>query len=368
MLKPSVKRPHAPIATAVESIWIGSATYGIGKEVQDPTGVISSVLTLMNGQRSIEEVISKARSAHPDVSEASLRTIVDYFVNSGHIEDIGASTSLSADEEERYSRSREFFAWLDTKPRSSPWLIQELLKKAKVAVLGIGGVGSAVAVMLAASGIGEISIVDSDQIELSNLNRQILYSEADVGKSKVATAQQRLQDLNPHAMINAVEMRLSGTSDILKVVSGCDLFFRCADEPDDMPFWAAEASIESGIPWVNCSYNGPVVNVGAFVPGVTGCYMCMRLSERARLGSAGQMHLYTDAKAEFNAVIAPSAYLAGSWAGYEGIRILADMSPQTIGRMFHQNLVRYEHNYYINFEKWPMCVICGTGTDDVRHG
>ena len=72
---------------------------------------------------------------------------------------------------------------------------QEKLKKAKVFIAGAGGLGSLTATYLAAAGIGLIRVVDHDEVELSNLNRQVLYWDEDIGKKKVVSAQQRLERL-----------------------------------------------------------------------------------------------------------------------------------------------------------------------------
>lgn len=89
---------------------------------------------------------------------------------------------------------------------------QALLAKANVLVVGAGGLGSPALFYLVAAGIGHIGIVDCDQVSISNLQRQILYTEADLGKAKALAAKERLQALNRHTTITAYGQRLDETN------------------------------------------------------------------------------------------------------------------------------------------------------------
>ena len=91
---------------------------------------------------------------------------------------------------------------------------QEKLQQAKVLIIGLGGLGAAVLPYLAAAGIGEIGLVDADVIEVSNLQRQVIYKTAAVGKSKVAEAKKMALELNPNLKINAIEERVNAKNAI----------------------------------------------------------------------------------------------------------------------------------------------------------
>ena len=107
---------------------------------------------------------------------------------------------------------------------------QQRLKAARVLIVGAGGLGSPAALYLAAAGVGTLGIMDEDVVELSNLQRQVLHGTRDVGRAKVASAEARLRDLNPHIDIATLHGRLSSTNalDILRdydiVVDGTDNF------------------------------------------------------------------------------------------------------------------------------------------------
>src|ERR1700730_5732125 len=77
---------------------------------------------------------------------------------------------------------------------------QRRLKAARVLLVGAGGLGSPAALYLPAAGVGHLGIVDADEVELSNLQRQVLHGTRDVGRAKVASARERIRDLNPHVV------------------------------------------------------------------------------------------------------------------------------------------------------------------------
>jgi molybdopterin/thiamine biosynthesis adenylyltransferase len=85
---------------------------------------------------------------------------------------------------------------------------QERLKKAHIFIAGAGGLGSPVSLYLAVAGIGTITIVDMDEVDQSNLNRQILHSDRDIGRKKTASAKEKLQEINPDITVNAVDMKI----------------------------------------------------------------------------------------------------------------------------------------------------------------
>lgn len=107
---------------------------------------------------------------------------------------------------------------------------QRRLADASILIVGVGGLGSAVALYLTAAGVGRIGVIDHDRVSLSNLQRQVLYTEAEVGESKTACARLRLQALSSHTRIDAYDERLTeeNAERIIAgydmVVDGCDNF------------------------------------------------------------------------------------------------------------------------------------------------
>jgi len=105
---------------------------------------------------------------------------------------------------------------------------QQKLKDSSVIVIGAGGLGIPASVYLAAAGVGKIGIVDSDVVEKSNLHRQVMYSEDDVGRPKALVAQERLRQVNPHVTVTAHQLRLD-SSNALELLKRYEIVLDCTD-------------------------------------------------------------------------------------------------------------------------------------------
>ena len=105
---------------------------------------------------------------------------------------------------------------------------QRKLKKASVLIIGIGGLGSSVIQYLNAAGVGKIGIVDYDKVELSNLNRQLIYKNSDIGKSKVDVAKNYISELNSSTKIEIFEMRID-EKNLPNIIGDYDILADCTD-------------------------------------------------------------------------------------------------------------------------------------------
>ncbi len=105
---------------------------------------------------------------------------------------------------------------------------QQKLKGSSVLIVGAGGLGIPAAVYLAAAGVGRIGIVDGDTIERSNLHRQVIYSESDLGRPKALVAQERLLEVNPHVKVTPHQVHLD-SSNALEILKGHDVVIDCTD-------------------------------------------------------------------------------------------------------------------------------------------
>ena len=147
------------------------------------------------------------------------------------------------------------------------------LRAASVLVVGAGGLGSPLALYLAAAGVGRIGLVDFDSVDLSNLQRQILYGTSDVGRAKVAAAMERLEDVNPHVSLQSHEVRLSADN-ALELVSDYDVI---VDGTDNFPtrYLVNDACVLSGKPNVYGSIFRFEGQVSVFSAGRGPCYRCL---------------------------------------------------------------------------------------------
>jgi molybdopterin-synthase adenylyltransferase len=150
---------------------------------------------------------------------------------------------------------------------------QEKLKRSRVAIAGAGGLGSPIAVYLTAAGIGMIRVIDHDQVALSNLNRQILHWEEDVGRKKVDSARMKLRNLNSAVEIEAIAETIT-EGNVSQLVDGCDVI---VDAMDNLPtrYILNRCAIEKNIPFFHGAVNGFQGRIMTIIPGETACLRCM---------------------------------------------------------------------------------------------
>ncbi len=150
---------------------------------------------------------------------------------------------------------------------------QEKLKLAKVFISGAGGLGSPAALYLAAAGIGNIKIVDQDRVSLSNLNRQILHGEADVGRFKVDSAKDSMVRLNPEVNIETAPQTIT-TDNVSRLVSGYDIIIDGLDNFETRLI-LNKTAINLGIPFIHGAVNGFEGRATTVIPGRSTCLRCM---------------------------------------------------------------------------------------------
>ncbi len=150
---------------------------------------------------------------------------------------------------------------------------QRKLKQAKVFIAGCGGLGSPVAIYLAAAGVGRIRIVDSDKVELSNLNRQILHWESDIGRNKADSAREKLKKLNADIQIETIDERIDEAS-APQLVAGFDLI---VDAMDNLPtrYLLNKVAVERNIPFFHGAVYGFEGRAMTIIPGKTACLECV---------------------------------------------------------------------------------------------
>jgi molybdopterin-synthase adenylyltransferase len=149
----------------------------------------------------------------------------------------------------------------------------EKLKDVKICVVGAGGIGNPVVTQLVGMGIGKIRLVDRDIVEISNLHRQHLYSEADVGKVKVEAALERLQKMNSGVDIEAVPISVTPfTAD--NIIKDCNIVIDALDSIDAR-YALNDACLKLGIPFIYAGALGMVGSVCTILPNESACLRCI---------------------------------------------------------------------------------------------
>ncbi|MCY0863753.1 MAG: ThiF family adenylyltransferase, partial [Sulfobacillus sp.] len=264
---------------------------------------------------------------------------------------------------DRYDANVNFWELMD--PEGRGWAIQEVLDQSRVVVLGVGGLGTHVSFALAGVGIGTLTLVDFDRVEAKNLNRQILYTAADIGKPKVDVAQQRLQDFHPSITIEAITKRISGANDLFEPLKGATWVVCVADTPStQIHQWVNEAAVACRVP---VTFGGVLGRVGVYstiMPDQSGCVACQArhmTDEQQALWDVMQQRQFQ----RVNAAIAPHVSMLAGIIVKDVIRGLLHMTPHSLGAICHYDFNDLQERYRWPWPRDPQCRVC-KGRDEVN--
>lgn len=157
------------------------------------------------------------------------------------------------------------------------------LEDKKFAVLGLGGIANNVVHHLLGMGSRHLRVVDFDSVQVTDLHRQLFYTEQDVGRSKTAAMEERIHEKFPHAEVEAVDLRISSQEQVLDLIDGCDFVVRSADSPPELDNWINDACLLRRTPFVISGTTeqkgllGPLV-----IPFETACVHCSETLEFSR--------------------------------------------------------------------------------------
>ena len=223
---------------------------------------------------------------------------------------------------------------------------QERLKASSVLVVGAGGLGSPLALQLAAAGVGRIGLVDPDRVDESNLHRQLLYGSADVGRLKVEAAAARLRDLNPHLEVVPVAERFA-VGNALALVRGFDLV---ADGTDNFPtrYLVNDACVLAGRPNVFASVQRFEGQLTVFDAGRGPCYRCLFPEPPGE----GLVPSCADA-----GVLGVVPGLLGTLQASEALKLLLGLGEPPVGRLLLIDLLRLRCRE-VRFTRRAGCAAC----------
>lgn len=230
---------------------------------------------------------------------------------------------------------------------------QEALRGSRALIVGAGGLGSPVAMYLAAAGVGQLVLVDHDQVDLSNLQRQIAHRTVDVGRYKVDSAADTLRALNPLVEVSALARRFEGL-DLRDEVLAADVV---VDACDNLPtrFDINALCVATGTPLVS----GAAIRLEG--------QLMVWLPDREDLACFRCLYQDGDAPADRcaeNGVLAPVVGVIGSLQAVEAIKVLTGAGSTLAGRLLLADLAHGEFSV-MELPRNPDCPVCGSHT---QHG
>ena len=352
MRRPRIKRTTEPIDAPDGDVYLLRPSAKGDIRIENPGEQDLRLLRSLDGEHTLERL-------HEEFGEEAVGDLISQLQELEVVEDAADDDLLDAGELARFDRQLRYFS--DVGPAGlPPSECQRRLREAKVAVLGVGGLGGWAAWSLATCGIGEMWLIDGDRVEISNLNRQILYTEADLGLLKVEVAAARLRAFNPSMRVTATARRLGSQVEIADFIHGADVVIDAADWPaHDIERWCNSACFEARIPYITMSHFPPIARVGPlYVPGVTGCFACQEIAYRREYPLFDVAVEQRRAKASPAATLGPACGLIGGEVGMEVMHLLTGLSePATLGASYIYDLRTMEGKREPVVPE-PECPIC----------
>ena len=223
---------------------------------------------------------------------------------------------------------------------------QERLKSARILIVGAGGLGSPAALYLAAMGVGMIGIIDDDKVGVSNLHRQILYRESEVGQSKVTLAKRRLLEINPHSSIIAFDKRLT-LENAIEILSGFDLVLDGTDNFSTR-YLVNDACLVLGIPLISASILRFEGQLTVLCADDGPCYRCLfpeppDAMDAPSCSEAG--------------VMGALAGVMGTMMSMEAVKLIAKIGEPLVGRLMIYDGLNANIRTF-NVHRDPSCPAC----------
>ncbi len=318
-----------------------------------------SALTLSEAFNKVSEQLGdefKRRVLNPD---GSPRSLINIYVNGKNMRFSGGMETALKDGDEIYilpavAGGSELSA-RDLERYSRQVMLEEIgyegqlkLGSKKACVVGVGGLGNPIASRLVAMGIGSIRIVDRDVVELSNLHRQTMFDESDIGQVKVEAAARKLKKMNSDVTIEALPVSVNDYT-ALDIVEGCDVVIDALDSVNAR-YSLNKACVKKNIPFVTGAAVGVSGQAFTILPNTTACYHCVFPSlEEDSMPTCSTEGVH------------PSILsIVGGIEVAEAVKILIGRPPTLTNKLLYIDLDNLDFST-AEFRKAGECSICGTG-------
>ena len=226
---------------------------------------------------------------------------------------------------------------------------QERFGAASALVVGVGGLGAPVAQFLAAAGVGSLVLADPDRVDLTNLQRQILYATADVGTPKVAAASGRLSAINPLVTVETIEGRI-GADELGTLAARVDIVVDCCDNFATRHA-VNRACVEHRTPLVSGAairFDGQVAVFDRHDPA-SPCYHCL----------FGEGEALEETRCAVMGVFAPIVGIVGATQAAEALKVLAGVGESLAGRLLLLDALSMRWRE-VRVTRDPACAVCGS--------
>ncbi len=351
MTRPRIKRTTERMESPDGDLYLMRPSAGADIHIEQPDEEGLRLLAALDGSQTREEL-------EREFGDEEVGDLLAQLEELGVVEDAADDDLIEDEVVARFDRQLRYFSDISTGPPASQ--CQARLEDARIAVLGVGGLGGWTALALSCCGIGEMLLVDFDRVELTNLNRQVLYGESDIGRLKAEAAAERLASFNSRVQLEVLPKRLESEAEIAATIEGYDLVIDAIDWPaHEVERWVNSACFATGIPYVAMSHFPPIARVGPFyVPGVTGCYACQEISYRRSYPMFDVAIEQRAGKSSPSATLGPACALIGGQVALDIVHHLTGLAaPSTlgVGHVYDLRSMQIEREDVIPEPDCPVC-------------
>jgi len=317
------------------------------------------LLELLDGTREVPQILQE----FPDIPEEEVLRTMKRLFEKGLVEEAAVSEEdLSSKSGLNYEAQVTFFSVIHRDGRSA----QDILRKSRIAVFGLGRVGSHAVASLARAGIGYIVAVDDGVVDGSLPVCGGLYFPEDVGRLRTEAAEERLAQLNPGVRFEVAYVQNNEIAQIAEIIRNTSLVLVCQDSPAVNIYRSVnEASLQQNIRWLRASLEGFEAQLGpCVIPQQSACFTCYELRTKGNWSYydenlAFEQYLASGGpKADYGCLASMSGFL-GNMAALECLKLLTGFAlPITCGKLWTFNINTFEAQAH-EVLKLPRCPSCG---------
>jgi molybdopterin/thiamine biosynthesis adenylyltransferase len=362
--KPIIKSIY-PVYQLNDHVFRIGAQKNITSEFTDPQGKLFELVSILDG-RDLSAIVAHMQDKFPDLTVDDVYYGLDLLNGQNFIEEKEENLKHTIDE--RYLPNVHYFSRFMSYGKS-PYDIQKKLNDSTVLLLGLGGGGSNILTLLSGLGPKKVKIVDYDIVERSNLGRQLLYREADIGRLKVDVAAESIKAMNSLIAVEAYNKKIETVDDVLAYIDGVDIIISVIDEPQFLVYRTVnKAAVAAGVP---CVFGASQVSRGrvfSVIPQVTGCFDCLNIHYTKHDERFVDQFIGFN-KIDFNpptVAYAPAIYNLTGAIVDEAVRILTGytrpMSSSTQYEINYEDGASFTHPAWKRYER--ECPTCGSGNDE----
>ena len=329
--------------------------------LSDPDGQVEQLLELLReGTRDAPGLGGALADRRLPTTSSEISEAIAALDELRLLVDAAAPVPLSESQAERYFSNLAFFTTFASLDRS-PASFQRTLLDSHVVFLGTGGLGSTAIQAMTGAGVGRMTLLDADAVELRNFARQYLYRTQDLGMPKVERAAAWVRAFSPETDVRVVSRWIGGPDDVADLLPEADLVVSGVDQPAGIDLWVNEACVAAGVPYVRGGMIAQRLAYWSVDPGRSPCMACHQHELAATAPEHGVAAERRRAELErVNRGIGPVASLVGALVAMEALRYLTGFAPPiAAGCERFVDFASGEQEVQ-RWTRWADCPVCPT--------